>query len=342
MKPHDFRYAFALFALVNIFLLSSCDVEFSPNAQWKEVPVVYCLLDQDDSISYVRVEKCYLSEGDIYAPARISDSVNYPQGSIDVSILAFDSLGGLRDSLPFVYAEIDHDEGDFAYTAQPIYYCVTAGRLRDDWRYQLRVRHTDDNRIIASTPSIPLIKQVSQAVVNKPSYTEFNGRPSGQFAFNSAGNTCLIEWDTMRFGRLYQPVIRFYYSVNGDTTYVDLHSAPSKASRGTANTISVSYNREAFLKELKTKLHDDTATKKYLKMVDIYLTVASEDYNAYRTSLQAGASLSQGREPYTNINGGLGVFASRRTHLYKWMPSDSSNLANGLYTHLRNLGVGIE
>lgn len=325
-----------------LLTLTSCDVEFSPNAEWKEVPVVYCMLDQDDTFSYVRVEKCYLSNGDIYAPAAISDSINYPEGAIDVSILAFDAAGTLRDSIPFVFTTRDRDEGDFASADQPLYYANTLGRLRDDWSYQLRVRHTDDHRLMASSSRIHLIKQVSAAVINKPSYTEFNGRPSGQFAFNNAGNTCLMEWDTMQFGRLYQPIVRFYYSVHGDTTYIDLHSAPLKASRGTAPTVTVNYQRDVFLNEIKTKFANDTNAKKYLKMVDIYLSVSSEEYNAYRSSLLAGASITQGREPYTNIDGGLGVFASRRTHLYKWMPADSSNLANGLFTHLRNLGVGIE
>ena len=325
-------------------LLASCSVEFSPNAQWKEIPVVYCLLDQDDADSWVRVEKCYLTEGDIYSPAQISDSINYPEGSIIVAILAYDNSGRQVDSIPFTYTTADRDSGDFAYANQPLYHANTAGRLRDDWRYRLVVRHTADGKLIAaSADSIPLIKQISSAVVNKPSYTvnPVTGTAYGQFAFYGANNTCRIEWDTLQYGRLYQPIVRLYYAVHGDTTYIDL-KAPSATSRNTAPTLSVDYPRYAFLNDIKTMLQGDTATKKYLKMVDIYLTVASEDYNAYRASLQAGASITQGREPYTNIDGGLGIFASRRMHLHKWMPADSSSLPNGLYHHLCELGVGIE
>ena len=338
-----FRNTYLLVScLLASFAISSCDVEFSPNAEWKEIPVVYCLLDQDDDTSWVRVEKCYLAESDIYSPAQISDSINYPEGAISVSIIAFDNQGNKKDSIPFVYTLRDRPEGNFANQNQPLYYSVTAGRLRDDWHYQLRIRRTaDDSIIAASRTPIPLIKQVSSAVINKPSYTVTPVGSSGQFSFYGPNNTCLIEWDTLQFGRLYQPVVRFYYLEHGDTAYVDLH-APSNASRGNARTLSVNYSRYAFLADLKTKLQDDTAAKKYLKMVDIYLTVSSEDYNAYISSLNAGSTISQGREPYTNINGGLGIFASRRTHLHKWMPADSSNKAEGLYTHLIKLGVGIE
>jgi hypothetical protein len=55
-----------------------------------------------------------------------------------------------------------------------------------------------------------------------------------------------------------------------------------------------------------------------------------------------GGGLDQSHEVYNNINGGVGVVASRRTHLYKRMPSDTSlSSDNGLLYYLINLGVGI-
>ena len=71
-------YKFSLLPL-SIFLFYACEVEFSPNAEWKEVPSVYCILDQDDDTTWVRVEKCFLGEGSIYNYGMISDSINYPQ-----------------------------------------------------------------------------------------------------------------------------------------------------------------------------------------------------------------------------------------------------------------------
>lgn len=331
---------YPLYILLAALTLASCEVEFSPNAEWKEIPVVYCLIDQDDSLTTARVERCYLPQGDIYSPSVISDSINYAPGTIEVALLAFDSTGRQVDSIALAYTTVDREPGSFVHTGQPVYQAVTQGRLRENWRYRICVRHTDDHSLVASSSLVPLIGQVSQAVFNKPAYTEYNGVPSGQFSFNRAGATCLIEWDTLQHGRLYQPVIRLYYSVHGDTTYVDIRASEA-VSRGN-QPISISYGREAFLGAVRDKLKDDTTTKRYLKQVDLYLSVGSEDYNAYHASLDAGANISQGREPYTNIEGGLGVFASRRTHLHKWMPADSSTLENGLPAKLRGLGVGFE
>ncbi len=66
MKHKPFTLHFApLVLFAASLLLASCEVDFSPNASWREIPVVYCVLDQDDDTSYVRVERCFLGEGSI-------------------------------------------------------------------------------------------------------------------------------------------------------------------------------------------------------------------------------------------------------------------------------------
>ena len=67
MKHNPFPRHFApLILIAASLLLSACEVEFSPNAEWREIPVVYCVLDQDDDTTFVRVERCFLGEGNIY------------------------------------------------------------------------------------------------------------------------------------------------------------------------------------------------------------------------------------------------------------------------------------
>ena len=158
--------------------MTGCEVEFSPNADWKNVPVVYCLLDQDDDTTWVRVQRCYLSEGNIYQYGSNSDSINYPQGSISVALLAYQD-GTLKDSIAFTYTEIDRDSGAFAYIAQPVYYAVTKNKLRENYTYVLNVRNTADGKILATTDPITLIKKTNSTLISKPSITV---TPSGDRA----------------------------------------------------------------------------------------------------------------------------------------------------------------
>ena len=337
------RYLF-ISLLLTPFLLTSCEVEFSPNAEWKNVPVVYCLLDQDDDTTWVRVQRCYLTEGNIYQYGSNSDSINYPQGSICVALLAYGD-GVLKDSIAFTYTEVDRDSGDFAYTAQPVYYALTKNKLRESYTYVLSIRNTADGSLIATTKPVSLIKKGSSSLITKPSITvTTSGDTLGGFYFNEmdpltgAQGSCLIQWNQLENARLYQPMVRFYYETGGIRRYVDL-----LCPRVTSSTTEVRYTREQFLTDLKKKLQDDTCTKHYIPHVDIFLTCCSEELNAYISTSSQGTTINQEHEAFSNIIGGVGVFAARRTHLYKGMPSDKSIQPGvGLYDFLLNLGVGFE
>lgn len=321
--------------LLVLFLFSACEVEFSPNAAWKEVPVVYCVLDQDDDTSWVRVERCFLGEDDMHLYGGISDSINYPMGSIGVRLLAYQGEGRV-DTINFLYTLKDHAEGGFAYQGQPVYY--TTASLAEDKNYKLEVYKTADASIIAYTDPIPLIRQTTPTLIRKPANNDIFG------FYDRSGRTpvCRIEWNVMENARLYQPMVRFYFSEFGDTHYVDLKCATVSA--GNASTfLSTYYSRDAFLAELYSQLKDDPNPKQYLKTVDIYLTACNEDLNAYLSSLNSGGSVENGTEVYGNIHGGLGIFAARRTHLYKNLRADSSIVvgsSHGLVYYLDSLGVG--
>lgn len=323
-------------------MMSSCEVEFSPNAEWKNVPVVYCLLDQDDDTTWVRVQRCYLSEGNIYQYGSCSDSINYPQGSISVALLVY-ADGTLKDSIAFTYTERDRDSGAFAYKAQPIYYALTKNKLRDDYTYVLNVRSTADGKLLATTDPIRLIKKVSGSLITKPSVTVMpSGDTLGGFYFNdgdpTTGAVCLIQWNRLENARVYQPIVRFYYESGGVTHSLDLFCP-----RVTSSLSEVRYSREQFLTDIKEKLKNDTTTKHYIPHVDIYLTCCSEELNAYMSTTSQGSSINQEHEAFSNIIGGVGVFAARRTHLCKGMPSDNSIQPGvGLCDLLLNLGVGFE
>lgn len=333
-KTHRLLQLF-LFFTSSIMIFSACEVEFSPNAPWKEVPVVYCVLDQDDDTSWVRVEKCFLGEDSMYVYGGISDSLNYPKDSIRVRLLAYQ--GGLCvDTHEFQYTLRDHDDGSFARLGQPVYY--NTATLQEDRMYKLEVLKASNGVLLASTDPISLIRQTTPVLIRKPA----NNDIFGFYERNGHTPVCRIEWNVLENARLYQPVVRFYFAEQGDTHYVDLKCA-TVAAGNASNILSTYYSRDAFLAELYSQLHTDTNSKQYLKTVDIYLTACDEDLNAYLSSINSGNGLEQGREVYSNIHGGLGVFAARRMHLYKNLRADSAIIvgsSHGLVYYLDSLNIG--
>ena len=104
-----------LFAMLAL-LASSCKVDFSPNAEWKDVPAVYCVLDPEEDTVFARVQRCYLGEDNLYTYTQIADSTNYQQGDISVSLLAYKGKSG----------------PDHSYTS--------TGQLVDRWELQYTLR----------------------------------------------------------------------------------------------------------------------------------------------------------------------------------------------------------
>ena len=329
-----------LYFIPIVLLLSACEVEFSPNASWKNVPVVYCLLDQDDDTTWVRVQRCYLAEDNIYNYGQNSDSINYPQGSISVSLLAYEN-GVQKDSMAFEYTTRDRDTGNFASTAQPLYCFRTKNRLNENYTYVLTVRNTADNSVLATTDPIALIKQTSQTLITKPTVTVYNGDTvSGGLAFYEpmGSNTlgCHITWNPLENARLYQPFVRFYYMKDSVTYHADFMCPKS-----TLRSNEVYYSRDLFLDQVKNYFGDDTTRKYFIPRVDMYLTCCSEELNAYLNTASPSADISQTTEVYNNIHGGVGIFASRRTHLFKRMPANADMTPNrGLLYFLVQLNVG--
>jgi hypothetical protein len=329
---------------IALLLFTSCEVDFSPNAPWKNVPVIYCVLDQDEDTTWARVERCYLGEDSIYSFSSISDSVNYPQGSINVALLGYEN-GVLKDSMAFNYTERDRDSGSFAHTAQPLYWYETRHKLKEAYTYVLSVRNTADGSLLACSTPVCLIKQTNPNVITKPIVSTYGSDTTGGLKFYDIDpNTnerkyCLIQWNPLENGRLYQPFVRFYYQHDGEST---LRHADLLCPRVTSKSTQVLYSRDRYLADLKYKLKDDTCSRKvYVPRVDLYLTCCSEELNDYLNSVSQSGSADQGHPVYTNIIGGVGVFASRRTHLYKTMPSDKSLQENvGLLWHIKNLDIG--
>ena len=339
MKPNKIIIAVAM------LLLTSCEVEFSPNAEWKEIPVVYCLLDQDDDTTWARVERCYLGEGSIYSYSGNTDSINYPAGSIEVQLVKLYN-GEEQAVYTFQTTTIDRQSGDFASSGQPIYYLAGQSHFDENCTYDIRVRRTSDGTVIARNkqPISLIIKDPEAKVFTRPSYTynQILNRYTGTiFQFKEANNTCTMEWPALKNARLYQPIVRFYYSVGGDTTHIDIRT-PSVMARDKYDRYTLSYPASSFLSNIKAQLKDDQRPKRLVPQVELYLTACSEDFNAYMSNIAAAGNLDQSRELYSNIEGGRGIFAARRTKLYRWFPADSSILPNppGLAYQLKQLQIG--
>ena len=347
-----------IIALLVILLFSSCKVEFSPNAPWRDLPDVYCVIDPEEDTVWARVQRCFLGEDNLYGYAPIADSNYYASDDITVHLLAWKGrlengsqlvpTNNLVGRWQFVYTEREgKPEGRFPSGTQPLYYCVPGTRQLQadtDCVFQLLVikNATGDTLASATTTLVGFLEKTirprdtSEVVLLSP-----NSARANEFGFR-VGCRGVIKWNALPRGRLYQPVVTFFYRKNGDTLAIDIPGTELSDERSAPTLQSKSITSSRFFSIIKNHLKDNTDSLFFVNNVDVTILVCNEDLKAYITSHQNSATSGQEYSTYSNIEGGVGIFGSRRTHIRVNVPCDSIGTPSPLYIdyELLHLGVG--
>lgn len=340
------KKTFPVFALL-LLAFTSCKVDFSPNAPWREVPSVYCVIDPDEDTVWARVQKCYLGEDNLYNYSSIVDSNYYLSNQIAVHLLAWrgnpddeNTRSILVDRWVFNYTEIQgKPEGDFPAGLQPIYYCVPGRKLKADTAcfFQLLVlRNPSGDTLARATTKLVGFRDLTihlrdtvEEVLEEPNSLKGHN-------FRIERGDIKATWKPVPGGRRYQPIVTFYYKRNHDTCSLVI---PGKTFPQ-AGSAKAYLSESRFLSIIKNHLKDNTDTLTTVNNVDITIAVCNEDLTAYINSHDRSIMGGQETQTYTNIKGGVGVFASRRTHITVNVPSDSLGNTNNLPQKLVDLGVG--
>ena len=330
-------------------------MDFSPNASWKDIPAVYCVLDPEDDTVWARVQRVWLSQDNLYQYATVYDSINYAPGQISVHLLAWEGIRGsgntfsrgarvlhrwqltdtVRDGKP---------EGSFAGGMQPVYYCVPERPLVRDTDCVLQLVVLDGGSgdtlaqafttLLGMRPKIRLGGDSVERVLVSPSSARGN-----EFGYR-VGTRGKISWNTIPRGRRYQPFVTLYYEKKGDTCGILIPGMAITDASQSAVLNSTSISQDRLLSYVKNALANNRDTIYNVNNVDITIAVCNEDLNAYLGSQEGLASSGQWQQVYSNIEGGVGIFGSRRSHIVANVPCDSVGKSGYLPYELKNLHVG--
>jgi hypothetical protein len=193
-------------------LVVSCSSKLDVNADWQDITVVYGLLNQNDSIHYIRITKAFLGPGDALQFAKIPDSSNYPD-KLDVTLEEWEITQGIDSTLKKTYlfdttsTAIPKDPGTFYFPYQKLYY--TIGKFKDIYTYKLFIKQKTGKVVTGRTV---LIKPMTIKTPNSGSKASILPQKVIPLEFLSAEN-----------GKRYQLVLRFTYVEfpKNDTLHVD-------------------------------------------------------------------------------------------------------------------------
>lgn len=298
-----------LIALVAAISFSACSTEIEVNAEWKDVTVVFGLLDVSDTIQYIKISKAFLGEEDAFVMAQEPDSLYYSPGAI-TAVLEEYKNGNLTKTIVLNRDEtVPKDSGVFASPNQVIY--STTEPLDQNASYKLVINKGNDPADVVTAET---------QIVNTFSWKGDLGKPFWEVHFAGSDNTAEeLYFQTAQNGRLYETHVRFYYMEESrfdksDTVlkFVDwkLDNITSSNLEGT-QVLGNDVVGSNFYRLIDSRLDPDPTVWRHPRHIDVSVYVASDEFATYLNVNQPSSSIAQERPTYTNIENGEGLLGSR-------------------------------
>lgn len=307
-----------------IFLIQ-CKKDFDVNDNWKDISVVYGLLNSTDSVHYIRLSKAFLGDQDAYVMAQVSDSLYYQNATVKIEERI---NGSLTNTYNCVKIDTIREDGIFAHN-NVVYRAIGNLSTNSNALYKL-VINANDNEISSETA---LIQDFTVYPINNP------------VSMSATTNKLSIVWNTPPMGRLYETVVRFfYYDITAtDTTkkYLDipLGSKTSNTKEG-GESMSTELIGSNFLYTVANTMPNNPQLIKRVVAkgsIEVRISVGSDDMYTYIQVTQPSSGIVSEKPAYSNISNGLGLFSSRYLKISPISkPSLSQktidSLAAGIYT----------
>jgi len=303
---------FFVFLSASLLLLAfSCKNSLNTLAPYQDVTVVYGLLDQNDSIHYIRINKAYQTTGNAYTAATQYDSINYPAGTLNVQLQDY-SNGSLVSTITLdTTSGVLVNPGTFSYPKQELYY--TKHVINPNDQYNLIITNVKTNKVITgSTTMLP------DVAVTVGGFSDFLSTSALDLTSPSAFPTT-VEWSTNNEAMIYQLTMVFYYneidSIKKDTTTKMLNWIFGQQTSPTLESgypMTQQYSGENFLQFVRTSLPLPASNiKRVAKYIEVMFVSGSSDLNVYILLSQPSLDVNQEKPFYTDLKNGVGIFTSR-------------------------------
>lgn len=317
-----FKYL-SLLTIIVASLFNSCKTDVDVIAPYKEIAVVYGLLDVSQPIQYVKINKVFLGKGDAYVMAQNPDSINFNPEDMNVYMEKYNGSDLLGTITLFDTIIPGAETGSFSKQNNIIY--ATRELLQESLTYKLKLENKKTGyKAEASTQVINTIQ-----LDNTLTRYMFVGTD------NKFNNNTNIRWTSQQNGKIYALTFRFHYKEfkNGNDTvlkYVDWAFTPQYTSTIDGGTAMVKkINGEdfyTFLKSVKAAYFSDNTMKRIAWRGQVFVTAAGEDFQIYKDLNAPYSSNFQEKPIYTNITNGLGIFNTRNTTYGSQLPLNPNTI----------------
>ncbi|MBI2258859.1 MAG: hypothetical protein HYU67_08175 [Flavobacteriia bacterium] len=329
------KYTFLSLILV-LFLNQSCKEEIDPSTDGKTTAVVYGLLDQNDTIHYIKINRAFYGGGDALSIAQIADSSYF--NSVKGTVKEYDGstlkrTWELRDTLV-----TNKESGAFFGPEQVMYYFKTnknESLIADGFtEYHLEV--VVDEGLSSESTITGKTKLITGFSIKDPKTQQDAG--GFKFAETSGFRNTDVRLNVGTSSAVECKLLIEFEEFQGSSLK---NTKSFEWTLGTVNEDGLSTGiaeltayGNTFYDLIKSNCsNDNSITKRILKSITIIATAADEDFQKYITVNKPTSSLTQNKPTFTNLtitndNRIVGIFASRNTqsNVYlKWKYNGGSS-----------------
>lgn len=340
-------------SLISIICLVSCKNDLDVFAPGEESVSVYGVLNPNESIQKIRINKVYLTDGDALEVAQDANQINYGPGELRVTLQRF--VGG--STTPTLTTVGNNSKKEIVLTETVV--TTSGGNFSQEqriWQTSDKLFNTGEYKIVIK--NISSGKEFSAQSVMIDSVKPYNIMPfifapttypihcgvgtSGYVAATTPGTgtqanayinynvltqSKKITFKSVPNAKLYKVIMRFHYidtlmDGTGIRNYVDMNF-PSLTSPDIAGNdeMFVSFEVVDFYTLLASEIPKKTVGSikhRTAHFMEYIVYACSENMNTFLLVNQPSNTIAQDKPNYTNINGGVGIFASTsRTSLGK-------------------------
>lgn len=309
--------------------LSSCKTDVDLLAPYKEVMVIYGVLDPTDSVQYIRINKAFLGEGNAYTFAQVADSFQYAD-VLDVKLERYknNNFAGAINLERFEGPPLK--DGIFASAPNYLYRTTGLDSIYQDSEYKLVVTNTQTGNVVTSKTVI--VSKVG-SITNPASFqtaVDF-ADPDNQFiAKFTRGNNAKYYDLNMRFN-YYETEIANPSNTQIKSVFFRVNGVEYLSN----NSLEIAVPYSAFYSSLKRTIPVDPLVTRTARSVDLIWVGGAEELYTYYQVNRPPTGINQSIPQYTNIDGGIGIFSSKYSDAMnnKLLSSRSlDSLSNGAIT----------
>jgi len=325
-----------LFSALFIISWVGCSTDIELNAPYQRTPVVFALLDAAQDTQWVRINRTWLGDGNQYDAAMVADSSEYPADEVAVEVR--EVMNGINLQSWVLQDTIianKSDDGIFYGPEQQMWFFVPDQPLNTDAGYDLDISIDSEVEPITSSTNM-IAEQIGNITQPPPGVNNFKLGFASVSPQTTIYPDITFKWSSTSGASRYDiavfiHVIERVWNDLGHTDLAEERERVVEWTIGTLNTeddeggevLQKAVSGERFFSILATKLDVDPYITRVLgvwdedvqvaRAVDFELTIANDELSTYLEVNAPVTGVIQERPEYTNINNGLGLFASRST-----------------------------